>query len=288
MTRATSIKKDDLRERIEQAIKDHPPMPTLYRDLLPFVKDPEADYDKLSKIIRNDPGVTMNVLRVANSSYFSGKDRIDSLRQAFVRLGSRRLFQIIISQGAATRLVHKLDGYDLAPRMLLTHAVGVAVTAENLAHRLNIEAREVLFTAGLLHDMGKVVLDPFMQETRPQFDRLLAETNQPFDELETEILGITHAEAGARLMALWSFPADVVEMVGCHHRPEKAQDFANETLMIHFADTLIYSQGLGDGIDGFRYTVADDTAAKLGLRARDVEQVASSTLDQLRELEQMM
>ena len=274
--------------RIRKAIEEHPSMPAFYRDLLPYLQDPGIGFDQLSRIIRNDPGVTMNILRMANTAYFAGTQRIDSLQQAVVRLGSKRLFQIVIANGVATRLAVPLEGYGLAPRMLLGHSVGVAVTAEKLARLLNLNTREMLFTAALLHDMGKVILDPFIAEVRPVFDALLRDTNRPFDELEREVLGMTHPEAGAQLMARWNFPADVVDIVACHHHPDLASAYKSESLMVHMADTLLYSQGMGDGIDGLRYAVVDDAASRLGLRSRDVEQVASGALDQLRELEAMM
>lgn len=277
-----------MRERIQKAILAHPPMPAFYRNLLPYVQDPNVGYEQLSKMIRNDPGVTMNILRVANTAFFSGAERIESLQQALVRLGSRRLVQIIVAHGLADRLARRLDGYDLAPRVLLNHSVGVAVTAEKLSQLLRREAHDMLFTAGLLHDMGKLVLDPFVQETRAEFDRQLRETDRPFDDIEAEILGITHAEAGSQLMRQWQFPDEVVEIVACHHHPRQSESHANEGLMVHLADTLVYSQGLGDGIDGLRYAVEPEAASQLGLKPRDLEHLASSTLDQLRELEEII
>ena len=281
--------RSEMYERIQMAIAAHPPMPAFYGDLIPHVQDPDVGYHELSTIIRNDPGVTMNILRMANSAYFSGPEKIDSLQQALVRLGSRRLLQIVIAHGVSDQLAGRLDGYSLAPRGLLLHSVGVAVTAENLARQLGLVTREMLFTAGLLHDMGKVILDPFVKEQRARFDTLLAqEPSRTFDDIEFEVLGITHPEAGSQLMARWNFSDDVVDIVACHHHPERSTIFQNETLMVHLADTLLYSQGLGDGIDGFRYSVAKDATERLGLRSRDVEQLASGALDQLRELEALM
>lgn len=275
-------------ERIHRAIQDHPQMPALYRNLLTLLKDPDADYEQLAKIIRNDPGVTMNILRVANSTYFSGSERIDSLRKAFVRLGSRHLFQIIIAQGVASKLAESFSGYELQPRELLRHSVGVAITTEHFARFLNMKTMETLFTAGLLHDMGKVILDPFIRERHGEIQELIKDKTLAFDEIELQVLGMTHAQAGALLMEKWLFPDAVIEMVACHHRPESAEQHPLECLMVHLADTLLYSQGVGDGIDGFRYPVDNDAADRLGLRARDVEQMASSLLDQLNELEKMM
>ena len=273
-------------ERIRAAIADHPPMPAFYRDLLQHIQDPNVGYEQLSRIIRNDPGVTMNVLRMANTAYYAGATRIDSLQHAMVHLGARRLFQIIIAYGVAARLARPLGGYGLVPRMLLKHSVGVAITAENVARLLKRDMDEMLFTAGLLHDMGKVVLDPFVFELRNEFDAALRSTDSSFDEIERELLGVTHAEAGARLMERWNFPPEVVAVVEHHHDPHAAESQREETLVVHLADTLVYSEGLGDGIDGLRYKVASGATQRLGLHVKDLERVASQTLDQMRELEE--
>lgn len=275
-------------ECIRNAVAKHPPMPAMYHDLMVYVNSPDVDFKKLADIVRYDPGVTMNILKVVNSAAFSGATRIDSLQQAFVRLGARRLFQIILAQGVAAQLAQTFEGYDLAARMLLQHSVGVALTAESLAQHLGRQAPALLFTAGLLHDMGKIVLDPFVLKERPTLDTRLRDTDASFDEIEKDVLGVTHAEAGAWLMERWAFPAELVAAVGAHHHPENAGQYKDATLIVHLADTLIYSQGIGAGIDGFRYHVAEGAADALGLRSRDMEYIASSTLDRLDEWNRMI
>lgn len=252
------------------------------------IRNPDADFTRLSEQIRFDPGITMNILKIVNSAHFSGAQRVDSLQQAMVRLGTQRLFHIIVAQGVASLMTEKLAGYDLEPRALLSHSIGVALAAENLARHLAIKDDGALFTAGLLHDMGKVVLNPFVIETRVKFDSALRADDRPFDILEKEILGITHAEAGAELMRHWNFPEDMVEIVAWHHDPDQSKKQPQRTLMIHLADTLVYSQGVGDGIDGFRYRVHDQAGELLGLRPSDVERIASGVLDPLHELESIM
>lgn len=271
--------------RIKAAICSFPPMPALCQKLLPHINNPDVDFARLSELVKFDPGITMNILRVVNSSRFSGSQRIDSLRQAMVRLGARRLFNLIVSQGLAGHMAEQLAGYDLEPRGLLRHSIGTALAAEDLAQHLGVEDSGGLFTAGLLHDMGKVVMNPFISEVRPQLDTLLRETSRPFDELEKELLGMSHPEAGAQLMEQWNFPEDIVEIVMWHHQPRKAPRGQKAALLIHLADTLVYSQGVGDGIDGFRYTVDEGAAQSLGLRPRDVERIASGILEPLNELE---
>jgi len=274
--------------RIQASVRAFPGMPALFSALIPRINDPEIDFSLLSEQIRFDPGVTMNILRVVNSARFSGSQRIDSLKQAMVRLGAKRLFHLIVAQGVATHLAEKLDGYELEPRTLLRHSIGVSLAAEDLARHLGFPNDGSLFTAGLLHDMGKLILNPFVLETRAQFDALLHGTNNAFDAMEQDVLGVSHPEAGAWLMDQWNFPANLVETVACHHRPRGAPQQQQNALMIHLADTLVYSQGIGNGIDGFRYSVDEGAADALGLRARDLERISSGILKPLLELESMM
>ncbi len=268
--------------RVQAAVKKHQPMPAMYRELVESINAPDVSFKQLSDIVRYDPGMTMNILKVVNSAAFSGAARIDSLQQAFVRLGMQRLFKIIMAQGVSVELAGRLKGYDVEPKMLLKHSIGVALAAEGLAQKLSYP-HDLLFTAGLLHDMGKVVLDPFVQEMRPELDARLAGSDTEYDQIERDVIGVDHAQAGAWLMEQWSFPEELVSCVADHHHPGAAGTYKDAALMVHLADTLIYSAGIGDGIDGFRYRVAEGVAGSLGLRARDIEYLASTTLERLNE-----
>jgi len=283
MIQKTKHDKDITLERIHKAVDVHPRMPAMLKDLMAHANDPELDFKQLADSVRFDPGITMNILKAVNSAAFSGSQRIDSLQQAFVRLGSKRLFRIIMAQGLASHLAMKLDGYDLEPHTLLKHSIGVALTAETLALSLGRHPKEMLFTAGLVHDMGKIVLDPFVQENRREFDAQLRDSDAAFDQIEINILGVSHPQAGAWLMEKWAFPEELIAIVNHHHHPNLATEYRETALMVHLADTLVYSLGVGDGIDGFRYIVTEDGAVRLGLRSQDIEQVASITLEKMNE-----
>ena len=279
----TAAPENDILSRIRHAIDVHPPMPAMIGELLKHANDPHIDFKELAEIVRFDPGITMNVLKVANSAAYIGAQPVDSLQQAFVRIGAKKLFRIIIAQEVATQLAGKLRGYDLEPRMLLKHSIGAALIAEALALHLGRHPKEVLFTAGLLHDMGKVVLDPFVFEYRKDFVAALCDTEKSFDQIERDILGVTHPQAGAWLMEKWAFPQELIAIVLQHHHPENAEAYQDAALMIHLADTLVYSIGVGDGIDGLRYKVAADAAGILGLQSKHIEQIASNTWEKLNE-----
>ena len=273
-------------ERVKAAVIAMQPMPTMIREVLDQIRDPNIEGAQLIETLRNDPGLTVNILRVVNSPvYASGSERVESLLQAFVRLGARTVCRIVIAHGLAGQLAGRLPGYELEPRALLQHAVGVALNAEALASLLQKGSPDVLFTAGLLHDIGKVVLDPFITEVRPELDQMLAQNSTcTFDQMERQLLGVTHAEAGAWLLRHWNVPGLPAMAAEMHHDPESAPATMREdVLVIHLADTLVYAQGVGDGIDGLRYRAHGNAAAALGLRTRDLESIAGQTWEKVRE-----
>lgn len=276
------------RAAVIASVEHHPSMPALYGKVLTALNTPDVNFGEVAEIIKYDPGITMNVLKAVNSAAYGSGNPIDSLQQAAVRLGSRRLVNIVMAQGLVSQLECPVSGYGLEPQMLLRHSIGVALTAEALARILCRDKTDLLFTAGLLHDMGKILLGPFVEEHLAAFEAGLAGTERPFDELEYEILGITHPEAGSLLMQHWRFPSFLVEVVRRHHDPPSADQFREQSLMVHLADTLVYGMGVGDGIDGFRYRVHDQAAEELGLKTRDLEKVAVDVFEQLRIWEKMM
>ncbi len=281
-------KQDSYAAMIREAIRQHPPMPAMVKQVMLELRNPEVNYAQLADRMRMDPGVTMNVLKLANSSAFVGTRQVDSLQQAFVRLGTRRLFQIVLAQNVAGRLAARLDGYELEPGALLRHSLCVALTAESLAKRLKLSFSETVFTAGLLHDMGKLVMDRFLVAAKPLVRKKLDESADPFDRIEHALFNIAHPDAGALLMETWQFPSDLVEIVRLHHHPTDSSTFGNAALIVHWADTLSYSQGFGDGVDGFRYEVFGQADKMLGLGPKDVERIASETLEKIKEMEDIL
>jgi putative nucleotidyltransferase with HDIG domain len=274
------------REKIERRIDDFPEMPALSRNLLHSLEDPYIDFSQLEEQIQYDPGLTSNVLRLANSAYFGAAGTVSSLRVALMRLGMRRISEIITAIMVSPMMLPTLPGYELRSRNLLKHSVWVAVASEQLARCLGYSDVKMLFTAGLLHDMGKIILDPFVQEHQSE----LLEEGQSvsFDARERNILGISHAETGSRLLSRWNIPEEITAAAVWHHEPDSAPEHRDQVFMVHLADMLGYTEGVGTGIDGMKYRVSSDVERKLGLKKSDIEYVASLTLDKMNELESLL
>jgi putative nucleotidyltransferase with HDIG domain len=130
-------------------------------------------------------------------------------------------------------------GYSLCKGGLYHHAVGTAVIAEKLADLTGKVELSMAYTAGLLHDIGKVVLDQFVNSGFPLFYRQLNEEGKNFSEVEKQVLGINHAEVGASLGLKWSFPESLVETIRHHHNPENAQQHNELVHIVYLADLLM-------------------------------------------------
>jgi putative nucleotidyltransferase with HDIG domain len=232
--------------------------------------------------------MTLNILKLANSVQFGASRNIDSISTAIALLGINRLFQVVVAQRAAKLLKNKMVGYDLVPKELLRHSVWTALAAEEFSRQLHLRTPDLLFTAGLLHDVGKVVLDPYVAKMKVQLDEESNVGTTTYQDVERAVLGFSHADIGAMLMQRWHFPKELEAMVRLHHDPVSAGDYFEVTMVVHLADMLAYSSGVGTGIDGLKYRVCEDTKLLRGLTGRTIERVASQTLDKMTELEEVL
>lgn len=266
------------RENILARIKEVPELPVTPMRVLRIANDPEAGIADLMRTIEYDPGLTSNVLRLANSAYFAGPRSISSLREAGVRLGAQRIAQLVLASVVSPMARLPVRGYDLPAGQLLDHLIATAVGVEELARALKIQMPPHTFTAALLHDIGKIVLGTFAAIDAAPIARLAIEEGIPFDEAEARILGIDHPETGALLLESWQLPPEIVEVVRWHHQPHRVTRDRLSADLVHVAVNLSMESGIGTGIDGLQYAVCKESAANLRLRDSIAEPVICSML----------
>lgn len=260
-------------------------MPVAVTKVITLLQDPEVEIIDLIKGIELDPGLTSNVLRLANSAYFGGPRTIGSLRDAIVRLGTNRVFQLVIASAISPLALPALKGYDLAPGALVQHCVGVAIGTDELTTALKLKASSHAFTAGLLHDLGKVVLGTFVEIDAAPIAALALEQELSFEEAEQEVLGIDHAEVGEILLEGWSIPQAIVDPVRWHHAPDAYR--GNERLtvdIVHVANQLALESGLGIGAPGPNCHFSKAATERLGLRVTVAESVIGNMTDALNQV----
>ncbi len=273
------------REEILLKVSSVQSIPSSKMELLRLLQDPEVDTITLASSIEFDPGFTSNLLRLANSVYFGCPKAISTVNEAINRLGTRNIFKLAVTSMAAPVVKNEVKGYDLAHGEMLKHSAAVAVGAEKLAEALKVIPPEHTFTAGLLHDIGKVVLGNFVEVDAEAILQLAIDEQVSFEEAEQQILGIDHAELGAILLESWNLPSSVVDVVRWHHDPSNC-DSKDTTVLdfVHVADALSMMSGIGLGSDGLNYRPSNEIMEKLKISNHTVELVISQILIGLDEL----
>ncbi len=264
-------------DEISSRIKSFPGMPGAAVKLLALMDDPDVNVQEIESILRLDPGLTANLLRLANSAYFGIPSKVGSVRQAVMMLGFKRLLQMVVAACASSIMDRGVPGYDLQAGELWRHAIAVSVAAEGLVRELKIKAAEEIFTAALLHDIGKILLGQFVQEDLGKIELAMAE-GLSFEIAEAVVLGVDHAQVGAQVLTRWSFPPDIVHAVRWHHAPDKAERPHTILDVVHAANMLCLMIGIGVGRDGLNYEPSADVTRRLGLETAHLEKVASQTL----------
>jgi len=260
-------------------------MPTAASKAIALLSDPEVEIGELADTIEYDQGLTANVLRLANSAYFAGPHTIGSLRDAIVRLGTNRIFQLVITSAIAPLTRPAVKGYDLPAGQLLEHSIAVALGTEELATKLGRTAPRFAFTAGLLHDLGKIVLSTFLEVDAGPIVKMAFEEQVSFEQAEARVLGIDHAEAGAVLLDGWQLPHEIVDAARYHHQPEALGSESFLVDLVHTANLLSLEAGIGMGVAGLNYRASGDVAARLKLRPSVAEAVVCGMLAGIEELE---
>ena len=269
--------------RILSKVKSFPSMPGAALKLLALIDDPEISVSQIEAILKNDPGLTANILKLANAAYFGIPHKVGSVNQAVIILGLQRLIQMVIATCVSAIMDQSVPGYDISPGELWRHSIAVSVAAEGLVNELKIEVAEEIFTAALLHDVGKLILGEFVKDDLEKLENAIT-PELSFEEAEVMVLGTNHAEVGAQVLTRWSLPPDIINAVRWHHDPESADNTSMMLDVVHVANVLCRMIGVGSGIDGLQYQPSTVVTERLGLESRHLEKVASQTLQWTNEL----
>lgn len=271
---------------IAARVKSFPNMPGVATKLLVMLDDPDVSASQIEEIVRLDPGITANILKLTNSAYFGFASRISSIEQAVILLGAKRIIQLVIATCVNTVMDKTVSGYELPEGELWRHSIAVSVTAESLAKKIKIDASSEVFTAALLHDVGKLVLGGFVKK---DITKIEDETSRgiPFHEAEQKVLGTDHAEVGAQILQNWSFPPQIVRAVRRHHSPDFGEDSDTLTDIVHVADMLCLMIGIGVGREGLHYKSSPLAAKRLGVAQDTLEIIAINTQQWIAELSEV-
>jgi putative nucleotidyltransferase with HDIG domain len=225
-------------DRYLNQITELPPAPTVAIDLLGLFGDPNIDIDRVITLIRQDPSLTANVIKMCNSPFFRGAEPSNDIFEAITHLGFYEVYRVVASLlGARAMSTWKVKG-SLNINDLWRHSVVSAVAAGRLARRVE-ESEAVAYTAGLLHDIGKLVFASVEGARYADLVRKAEASGNSIADAERAAFGVDHATIGAQLLVRWGLPADLTQAVGFHFdAPQCGAPYERLTAMVQIASDI--------------------------------------------------
>jgi putative nucleotidyltransferase with HDIG domain len=279
-----NAKKNDISDDIKAKISSFPSMPQAVIKLRELLKEDDVPLNEIENILRQDPGFSANILRLANSAYFGVPSKVSSLKKAVMLLGSKRFEQIAVSAYTEKSMNNAVEGYKLSSGELWLHSIVVATTAEAIAKYLKIPDPNDVFIPALLHDMGKLILDPFVKTESKKIESLVAK-GESLVRAEYMILGTDHAEIGALLLEKWSFPIDIVNSVRWHHDPEylssahnRLQNLNMQSDIVYLSNFIFQSNGSNSSVDEKKVRPSSGVLERLGIKFNQYDKIAEKAL----------
>jgi putative nucleotidyltransferase with HDIG domain len=228
-----------------------PPAFELIPRLLVLLDDPEVNSETLADIIHADAGLTTDVLRAANAPAFAGGARIESLPQAIVRLGLREIYRLITAIITSPNVLN-LDAFGFQRADFWQHSIACGTAARILARNVPSQDPEVAYTAGLLHDIGKLVMAQVAKADYLALIDSCKETNQPHFRAEDHAYQTDHAHIGSLLLKRWRFPEELTGAIRFHHDLPHAPENARQLAALIYAGNIIaYRLKLGSGLPDY-------------------------------------
>ena len=233
-----------------------------------LLDDYNVSINELTRLIEADQALTVKLLKHCNSAEYGFSRRITTVKDAIAKLGFKTLKTMIFTIVTKSSFNQEIKGYGLEKGELWRNSVSCAVYSRYLAKLINYIDPDQAFTAGLLRDVGKLVLHEYVRKDYDEIERLVNEENITFSEAEEKIIGLNHCQIGALVAEKWNFPQILIDTIKYHHNPEKADQENCEDMdllkIIHFADYLAVILGYGIGKDGMMQEIDMDCVESLG------------------------
>jgi putative nucleotidyltransferase with HDIG domain len=262
-------------DQILSKVKSFPTMPEAGAKMLGVLEEPDTEISDIEEILRYDPGLTANILKLANSAYFGIPSKIGSLEQAVMVLGFKRLKQLVVASCVSAVMDKSVAGYDLPPGNLWRHSIAVSLAAEALVKDKKKTVSQDVFTPALLHDVGKLVLGNFVKEELVAIKSIAAK-GIPFVVAENMILGTDHAEIGAQILTHWNFPKEVIHAVRWHHNPDSPKTVTPQMDIVYLANLLCQTADASDGTGGQSVELSPAVIERLGVQVNQFEEISAN------------
>jgi putative nucleotidyltransferase with HDIG domain len=246
--------------------------PDICLKLAELVQREDCSVQDIGEVVIRDPNLTAKLLRLVNSPFYGMRGRIDTVSRAITVIGTRELYSLVLAI-AAVRSFNGIPNTIVNMDTFWRHSIYTALLSRILAKRCRVLHPERLFVAGLLHDIGCLVLYARLPELARDLLLTAGGDEEALYAAETEVLGFSHAELGALLMRNWQLPGNLIDAVGHHHAPADATVGKTEAAIVHLANVLANRSGIGT------FTEEPGSLSAFDVRALTILELDTENLD---------
>ena len=273
-----------LTERL-RSIDSLPPLPTTLIRLIDALNAGEVSSEELERDVLVDRGLSMAVIRVANSAQFGASQAVTSIQDAITRVGHKELYRIALAHQGRTLYQDRGEGYGLVGDQAWQGSVAGAIAAELLAGWTGLCDPPITFTAALLRDCGKLAMDQLLGAETMQTAFGEEEGNREHVSYERRVFGFDHCEVGGDLARLWGLP-ERLELAIRHHHCPPAETTDPLFDLVHCADCTCVMMGFGVGHDGLAYEMNEEARARIGFDLGELERLMMEVSERMKRIEQ--
>ncbi len=246
---------------ILMSIEQMRPMPTSVTRIMHALDEPNSTGSLIADLIGLDQALAASVMQMANSAAMGSSVNCTSLPDAVMRLGFKRIRTMIMGIGASGPLTHRLSGYRLGAGELWNHSVATAVAAQWLAQAVRYPNPEEAYVAGLLHDMGKLVLDQFVAVDYSRMMDIMQSKKRSLWQVEEDLIGMDHGRVGGLMAEKWRFPPLLSDAIQFHHAPSLANAHEELPAIINIANS--FTTPLAHGLVDYYGHIAHPEALRI-------------------------
>lgn len=263
-----------------------PPLPEVAIQVLALADDPEYSTEDLASIIRTDPSLTARLLKLGNSSIFPASAPTTTIAAAVNRLGMRNVVHVAVAACSTTWFDRGTRQAGLVDSSSIwRHALACGSAAELLADHSGLGRPGAAFTAGVLHDIGKVVL---ASQLDCVVDAVPARQGESLIDYERRVLGMDHATVAGFVLERWPVPVEFRRAIVNHHDPAKLRNDPPLTAIVHVGDLMVLRAGVGVPADGLELDYLPEALEMLGLDTTGADSLAPRFLTELAQIEAML
>lgn len=267
--------RNDLK-RIIMDTRSLPTLPAVILKLNSLADNDKASVQEMARIVSSDQVLSARILRLANSPSY-GFYRVSTISNAMILLG----VNVVKSLALSSSFFEIMEAESVG---LWEHSLGVGVASSLIARKLGLPECEEIATAGLLHDIGKVIISQKCHEAEARIRSGVRGKQLTVQEAEREILGTDHAEVGAWLAKCWFLPDKLSEPIAFHHDVDQAVNHRVKTAVVQIADVLVKAAGFGDSGDTYVPRIQESAWEVLKLADQHLVELVDELADKLVEV----